>query len=67
VDHAMVQRNRLVHWVVQCQWLGHLSYMEAVQAGLTGLRRAWLRTTLTGARPSPAMPSRPSPGLSGEP
>jgi RNA polymerase sigma factor (sigma-70 family) len=41
VDDAMVQHNGLVHWVVHRQWLGHLSYMEAVQAGLTGLWRAW--------------------------
>jgi RNA polymerase sigma factor (sigma-70 family) len=37
----MAQHNGLVHWVVHRQWLGHLSYMEAVQAGLTGLWRAW--------------------------
>lgn len=40
VDDAMAQHNGLVHWVVQRQWLGPLSYMEAVQAGLTGLWRA---------------------------
>lgn len=40
VDDAMAQHNGLVHWVVHRQWLGHLWYMDAVQAGLTGLWRA---------------------------
>ena len=40
MDHAMAEHDGLVHWVVHRQWLGHLSYVEAVQAGRTGLWQA---------------------------
>jgi RNA polymerase sigma factor (sigma-70 family) len=40
MDQAMAEHDGLVHWVVHRQWLGPLSYMEAVQAGRTGLWRA---------------------------
>jgi DNA-directed RNA polymerase sigma subunit (sigma70/sigma32) len=40
VEKALAQHERLVHWVVQRQWLGALSYREAVQAGRLALWRA---------------------------
>jgi RNA polymerase sigma factor (sigma-70 family) len=40
VDQALVEHERLVHWVVHQQWLGALSYGAAVQAGRLALWRA---------------------------
>jgi len=40
VDQALVEHERLVHWVVHRQWLGELSYAAAVQAGRLALWRA---------------------------
>lgn len=40
VDQALVEHERLVHWVVHQQWLGGLSYRAAVQAGRLALWRA---------------------------
>ena len=40
VDRALVEHERLVHWVVHQQWLGELSYVAAVQAGRLALWRA---------------------------
>ena len=40
IDQAMAQYEGLVHWVVRRQWLGELSYAEALQAGRIGLWRA---------------------------
>jgi RNA polymerase sigma factor (sigma-70 family) len=40
VDQALVEHERLVHWVVHQQWLGELSYGAAVQAGRLALWRA---------------------------
>jgi RNA polymerase sigma factor (sigma-70 family) len=40
VDQALVEHERLVHWVVHRQWLGELSYVAAVQAGRLALWRA---------------------------
>jgi RNA polymerase sigma factor (sigma-70 family) len=40
VDQALVEHERLVHWVVHQQWLGELSYVAAVQAGRLALWRA---------------------------
>lgn len=40
VDQALVEHERLVHWVVHQQWLGALSYRAAVQAGRLALWRA---------------------------
>jgi hypothetical protein len=37
---ALAEHERLVHWVVRRQWLGELSYAEAVQAGRIALWRA---------------------------
>jgi len=37
---ALVEHERLVHWVVRRQWLGALSYAAAVQAGRLALWRA---------------------------
>jgi len=37
---ALVEHERLVHWVVRQQWLGALSYAAAVQAGRLALWRA---------------------------
>jgi RNA polymerase sigma factor (sigma-70 family) len=40
VAQALVEHERLVHWVVRQQWLGALSYAGAVQAGRLALWRA---------------------------
>jgi RNA polymerase sigma factor (sigma-70 family) len=40
VEQALVEHERLVHWVVHQQWLGELSYSAAVQAGRLALWRA---------------------------
>lgn len=40
LDRHLAEHERLVHWVVQRQWLGRLCYTEAVQAGRVGLWRA---------------------------
>jgi RNA polymerase sigma factor (sigma-70 family) len=40
---ALAEHERLVHWVVHRQWLGHLPYAEAVQAGRIALWRALRR------------------------
>lgn len=40
LDRHLAEHDRLVHWVVHRQWLGHLPYLEAVQAGRIGLWRA---------------------------
>ena len=40
VAQALVEHERLVHWVVHRQWLGELSYAAAVQAGRLALWRA---------------------------
>jgi len=40
ISQAMAQHEGLVHWVVRRQWLGSLSYAEALQAGRIGLWRA---------------------------
>ena len=40
IVQALAEHERLVHWVVRRQWLGELSYLEAVQAGRIGLWRA---------------------------
>ncbi|MDH7486984.1 MAG: sigma-70 family RNA polymerase sigma factor [Anaerolineae bacterium] len=40
IAQAMAEHEGLVHWVVHRQWLGHLSYAEALQAGRMGLWRA---------------------------
>ena len=37
---ALTEHDRLVHWVVRRQWLGELSYTEALQVGRIGLWRA---------------------------
>ena len=40
---ALAEHERLVHWVVRRQWLGELSYAEAVQAGRIALWQALRR------------------------
>ncbi|MFX1266180.1 MAG: sigma-70 family RNA polymerase sigma factor [Promethearchaeota archaeon] len=40
---ALAEHERLVHWVVRRQWLGALSYAEAVQAGRIALWQALRR------------------------
>lgn len=40
LDRHLAEHETLVHWVVHRQWLGPLSYQEAVQAGRIGLWRA---------------------------
>ena len=40
VGQALVEHERLVHWVVHRQWLGPLRYGAAVQAGRLALWRA---------------------------
>jgi RNA polymerase sigma factor (sigma-70 family) len=40
VEQALVEHERLVHWVVHQQWLGELSYSAAGQAGRLALWRA---------------------------
>lgn len=40
---GMAQHERLVHWAVRRQWLGDLSYADAVHAGRIGLWRALRR------------------------
>jgi RNA polymerase sigma factor (sigma-70 family) len=40
MEQALVEHERLVHWVVHRQWLGGLSYGAAVQAGRLALWRA---------------------------
>ncbi len=40
IVQALAEHERLVHWVVRRQWLGELSYSEAVQAGRIALWRA---------------------------
>jgi RNA polymerase sigma factor (sigma-70 family) len=40
IIQALAEHERLVHWVVRRQWLGELSYREAVQAGRIALWRA---------------------------
>jgi RNA polymerase sigma factor (sigma-70 family) len=43
VDRHIEEHENLVHWVVHRQWLGPLSYQDAVQAGRIGLWRALRR------------------------
>jgi RNA polymerase sigma factor (sigma-70 family) len=43
IAHALAEHERLVHWVIRRQWLGELSYAEAVQAGRIALWRALRR------------------------
>jgi len=43
IAQALAEHERLVHWVVRRQWLGELSYAEAVQAGRIALWRALRR------------------------
>jgi hypothetical protein len=33
IAQALAEHERLVHWVVRRQWLGNLSYSEALRAG----------------------------------
>jgi RNA polymerase sigma factor (sigma-70 family) len=40
ITQALAEHERLVHWVVRRQWLGELTYAEAVQAGRIALWRA---------------------------
>ena len=40
IAQAMAKHERLVHWVVRRQWLGELSYAEALHVGRIGLWRA---------------------------
>ena len=40
IGQALAAHERLVHWVVRRQWLGDLSYPEALQAGRIALWRA---------------------------
>jgi len=40
IAQAMAEHEGLVHWVVRRQWLGVLSYAEALHAGRIGLWRA---------------------------
>jgi RNA polymerase sigma factor (sigma-70 family) len=40
IAQALAEHERLVHWVVRRQWLGELTYAEAVQAGRIALWRA---------------------------
>jgi RNA polymerase sigma factor (sigma-70 family) len=40
LDRHLSEHDKLVHWVVHRQWLGPLSYREAVQAGRIGLWQA---------------------------
>jgi RNA polymerase sigma factor (sigma-70 family) len=42
LNQLMSRHEKLVHWVVQRQWLCTLPYEDAVQAGLQGLWRAIL-------------------------
>jgi RNA polymerase sigma factor (sigma-70 family) len=43
IQVALAEHERLVHWVVRRQWLGHLSYVEALHAGRMGLWQALQR------------------------
>jgi RNA polymerase sigma factor (sigma-70 family) len=43
IDQALAEHERLVHWVVRRQWLGELTYAEAVQEGRIALWRAVAR------------------------
>jgi len=43
IVQALAEHERLVHWVVHRQWLGDLSYAEAVQAGRIALWQALRR------------------------
>jgi RNA polymerase sigma factor (sigma-70 family) len=43
VVQALAEHEPLVHWVVHRQWLGNLTYAEAVQAGRIALWRALQR------------------------
>ena len=43
IDQALAEHERLVHWVLRRQWLGDLSYAEALQAGRIALWRALVR------------------------
>lgn len=43
IAQALAEHERLVHWVLRRQWLGGLSYAEAVQAGRIALWRALRR------------------------
>jgi len=40
IAQALAEHERLVHWVVRRQWLGELSYAEALQVGRIALWRA---------------------------
>lgn len=40
ITAALAEHERLVHWVVHRQWLGTLTYAEAIQAGRIALWRA---------------------------
>jgi RNA polymerase sigma factor (sigma-70 family) len=40
IGQAMAEHERLVHWVVRRQWLGPLSFAEALQVGRIALWRA---------------------------
>jgi RNA polymerase sigma factor (sigma-70 family) len=44
---ALARHERLVHWVVRRQWLGELSYAEALQVGRIALWRALLGYDVT--------------------
>ena len=41
--HALTEHEGLVHWVVRRQWLGDLSYAEALHVGRIALWQAWQR------------------------
>lgn len=43
IQAALTKHERLVQWVVRRQWLGQLSYAEALHAGRMGLWRALQR------------------------
>lgn len=40
LDQALAEHEKLVHWVMQDQWSGGLSYSEVLQEGRIGLWRA---------------------------
>jgi DNA-directed RNA polymerase specialized sigma subunit len=56
LNELMQRHEKLVHFVVQRQWLFTLPYEEAVQAGRCGLWRA-IRATMPGG----GAPFRPTP------
>jgi RNA polymerase sigma factor (sigma-70 family) len=43
LDQAIVEQEKLIHWVMRGQWSGGLSYAEVLQEGRIGLWRALQR------------------------